>query len=149
MPASGGILEAAVFDLCGEVGMTGAGTVLQVFVVPGSGVVVANDGGNGRAAGKAVQNTGQELRPVPLLPGGGPAVLAGSPAVEKDLKCFQIHRQTGRNPVQGHADGSPVGLTENGELQVFTVGTAHSFLLTDGIPSRSWGRTSLHIPPPE
>ena len=66
MPAPGGILKSAVFDLSGVVGMAGPGTVFEVFVVPGAGVVVADDGGDGSAAGEAVQNTGIPSRVMPM-----------------------------------------------------------------------------------
>ena len=67
--ASGGVLKAAVFDLSGEIRMTGTGAVLQISVVPGAGVFVVNGGGNGRAAGEAVQNSGEKFRPVSFLSG--------------------------------------------------------------------------------
>ena len=65
--SSGGVLKSAVFDLGGEVRMTGTGAVLQIGVVPGAGAFVVNGGGNGRAAGEAVQNSGEKLRPVGLF----------------------------------------------------------------------------------
>ena len=51
MTAACRILEAAVFDLGGVVRMTGPGAVLEIAVIPGAGVFVVDDGGNGSAAG--------------------------------------------------------------------------------------------------
>ena len=65
--ASGGVLKSAVFDLGGEVRVSGTGAVLQIGVVPGAGVFVVNRGGNGCAAGEAVQNSGEKFRPVGFL----------------------------------------------------------------------------------
>ena len=67
--APGGVLESAVLDLGGEVRMAGTGAVLQIGIVPGAGVFVVNRGGDGRAAGVAVQNSGEKFRPVGFLSG--------------------------------------------------------------------------------
>ena len=38
------------------------------------------------------------------------------------------------------ADAAPVGLAENGQFQIFTVGAAHNFLPSGGNPPRIWDR---------
>ena len=116
MSAACRILEAAVFDLGGVVRMTGPGTVLEIFIVTGTGVLIVNHCGNGGTAGIAVQDACQKFRPVLLLPGCGPVVLTRCPAVEESLQFFQIYGKSRRDAVQGHADGRAVGLTENGEF---------------------------------
>ena len=68
MSASGGVLKAAVLDLGGVVRVTGTGAVLQVVVVTGAGVFVADDRRNGCAAGEAVQNAAEEFGTVLFFP---------------------------------------------------------------------------------
>ena len=85
MPAACRVLKAAILDLSSVVRVSRAGAVAQVGVVTGAGVCVVNDGGNGRAAGKAIQNPRQEIRAVLLLPGGGPAILPRRSSVQKCL----------------------------------------------------------------
>lgn len=69
MSAAGCILKAAVLDLGGVVGMAGPGAVLEIFIVPGAGVVIADHCGNGGAAGEAVQKAREKFRGIGLPPG--------------------------------------------------------------------------------
>ena len=85
MPAACGILEAAVLHLSGVVRMTGAGTVFQIGVIPGAGILIMDDCSNGCAAGEAIQNAGQKLRPVFLPTGGRPVVLTWCTAIQEGL----------------------------------------------------------------
>ena len=85
MTAACRILKAAIFDLRGVVGVSRTGAVFQVGVVAGTGIGVVDDGGNRRAAGKAIQDACQKLRPVSFLPGGGPVILSRCAAVQKGL----------------------------------------------------------------
>ena len=85
MTAAGSILKAAVFDLGGVIRVTWPGTVGQIGIVSGTGVGIVNGGGNGGAAGKAVQDSRQKFRTVFFFPGSGPIVPAGSPAIQKGL----------------------------------------------------------------
>jgi hypothetical protein len=94
--------------------MSGPGAVLQVIVISGSGIFIGNNGGNGSAAGKSVQNSSKKFRPVLFFPWGGPVMLSGSTAVKELLKLIGIHRQTRWNSVKHHAHSRTVGLTENG-----------------------------------
>ena len=114
MAAASRILEAAVFNLGGVIRMTWPGTVGQIGVVSGTGIGIVNDGGNGGAAGKAIQDSRQKFRTVFFLPGGGPIVPAGSTAIQKGLQNIEIYGKSRRDAVQGHADGRPMGLAENG-----------------------------------
>ena len=70
MPAACRVLKAAILDLSGVVRVSRTGTVLQVGVVTGAGVFVADDRRNGRAAGEAVQNAAEEFGAVLFFPGG-------------------------------------------------------------------------------
>ena len=85
MAAACYILIAAVFHLRGVVGVTGTGDVVEIGVVLGPGIFIVDDGGNGRAAGVAVQQACQKFGTVFLLAGGGPVVLAGCSAVQELL----------------------------------------------------------------
>ena len=85
MAAAGCVLEAAVFNLGGVIRVTWAGTVGQIGIVSGTGIGIVNDGGNGGAAGKAIQDSRQKFRTVFFFPGGGPIVPAGGPAIQKGL----------------------------------------------------------------
>ena len=114
MTAAGSILKAAVFDLGGVIRVTRPGTVGKASIVSGTGVGIVNDGGNRGTAGVAVQNSGEELRPVFFFPGGGPVVLTRGPAVQEGLQSHKVHRKPCGDAVQGHADGRPMGLAENG-----------------------------------
>ena len=94
--------------------MTGTGPVFQIGVIYGAGIFIADYGCNRCAAGKAVQNAAQKFRSVLFPAGSGPVILPRSPAIQKGLKLFWIHREAGRDPVQGHADGRTVRRAENG-----------------------------------
>ena len=114
MAAACRVLMSAVFDLGGVVRMAGAGAVLQVGVVPGAGVGVADEGGDGCAAGGVFHQTGEKFRRVRLPAGGGVVVLSRGPAGKKGGQGFHIHGKPGGNAVENHADARPVGLAENG-----------------------------------
>ena len=114
------ILKAAVLDVGGEVGMRRAGLVPQLLIVSGAGVGVLNDGGQGRAAGHSIHQPAQDPGHIPLLPGGGGGVPAGGPAAEKGLELLQVHGLPGGQAVHRHPDGLRVGLTEDGDMDVFT-----------------------------
>ena len=57
MTTAGGILETAVLDLGGVVSMTGPGTIFQIGVITGTGVLVVDYRRKGGTAGVAVQKT--------------------------------------------------------------------------------------------
>ena len=116
MTAAGSILVAAVFYLRGVVRVTGPGTVLQIGIISGTGVMVVYHRGNRSAAGMAVHQTGKKFGAIFFLSGGGPVILTGCPSVQKDLQSFQVYRKTRWNTVQGHADGRSVGLAEKRKL---------------------------------
>ena len=114
MAAAGVVLKPAVFYLRGIIRVAGAGAVAQIGVIAGAGIGIADDGGNGRAAGVAVQQAAQEFRPILLPARGGKIILPGRAAVEERLQALQIHGKPRRDAVQGHADGCAVGLAEDG-----------------------------------
>ena len=140
MTASRHILKALVLDLGGVVCVARPGGVQKIAVILGAGIVIVNHGTDGCAAGVTVYNAAEKLRGICFLPGGRVVVLSRGSPVEKGLQLFQVRRKTGGNPVQTHADGRGVGLPENGQLQMFTVGTAHSGLLTSCNPPRRRGK---------
>ena len=116
MSAAGGVLETAVLDLCGEICVTGAGAVLEVCVIPGTGIAISDHSGNGGAAGISVDDTTQKFGTVFFPACCCPFVLSGRPAVQKPLQLLQVNLQTGGNTVQGHTNGRTVGLPEHGKL---------------------------------
>ncbi len=105
--------------------MARPGRVLQAGIIIGPGVGIAEDGGNGRAAGAPSIQTGKKLRLVGLLPGRGKLALPRGPAAEKALQRLQIDHKAGGEALQRHADGRRVGLAEDGQPQIFAVGAAH------------------------
>ena len=70
MSAAGCILKTAVLDLRGKIRMAGTGDILQAVVVAGTGILVVDDGGNGRAAGETIHDACQKLRTVLFFAGG-------------------------------------------------------------------------------
>ena len=88
MAAAGAVLVTAIFDLGGVVRVPWPGAVLQIGIIPGAGVVVADDGRNGCAAGLAVQQAAEEFRPVLLPPRGGKVVLPRCSALEELLQLL-------------------------------------------------------------
>ena len=123
--APGHILEAPVLHLGGVVGVGGAGLVPQLAVVLGAGIGVADDGGQGGPAGASLRQPAQDLRHVPLLPGGGGAVPARGPAPQEGLELVQVHRLPGGQAVHRHPDGRGVGLAEHRDVDVFTPVRGH------------------------
>ena len=85
-----------------------------VSVVSGTGIFVVDHSGNGSAAGKTVQYASQKFRPVFLTSGRREVVLSRSTAVQEILKRICIHRKSRRDPIEGHADGWAMRLTEDG-----------------------------------
>ena len=127
--APGHILKAAVLHLGGVVGVAGTGDVLQVLIVPGPGVGVPDNGGQGRPASLALDQAGKNLRLVPLLPGGGPGAGAGGTPGQKGLELLQVHRLPGGDAVHRDPDGRGVGLAKDGNGQLTVIDTAHSCVL--------------------
>ena len=69
MATASRVLEAPVFDLSSVVGMAWPGAVFQILIIPGPGVGVADDGGDGCAGGEAVEDAREEFGPILLAPG--------------------------------------------------------------------------------
>ena len=149
MTASRHILKALVLDLGGVVCVARPGGIQKIAVIFGAGVVIVNHSADGSAAGVTVHNAAEKLRGICFLPGGGVVVLSRGSPVEEGLQLLQVHRKTGGNPIQTHTDGRGVGLPENGQFQMFTVGTAHSGLLTSRSPPRRRGKIFPHTGRPE
>ena len=55
MPSAGCVLIAPILDLGGIVRVTGSGTIKQITVIAGTGIVIPDGGGNGGAAGESLQ----------------------------------------------------------------------------------------------
>ena len=146
--ASRHVLKAPVLHLGGVVGVARAGDVPEVVIVPRPGVGVADEGGQGGAAGAALRQAGEDLRPVPLLPGGGPGAPARGPAVEEGLEFLQVDGLPGGQAVHRHPDARGVGLAEKGNGQLTVINTAHGIVLIimkDPGPSV---KGHLPLPPP-
>ena len=107
------ILVATVFDLGCIIGMTGSGTILQVVIVPGAGVGIADDGSNGGATGEPIHNSRKDLRCVRLLPRRRVGIAAGCPAAKESGQGIHIHGKSSGNAVETGPDSCPVGLTED------------------------------------
>ena len=106
--------------------MAGARDVPQGVIIPGAGVGAFQDGSERRAAGLPLPQSGEELRNIGFLPGGGPGVAARRPAVQEALELRQVHRLPGGNALHGDAHGGAVGLPEDVDAQVLAVAAAHS-----------------------
>ena len=123
------VLAAAVLHLGGEIGVGGPGLVPELVVVFGAGVGVLDDGSQRSPAGDAVHQTAQNLGHIPLLPGGGGGIPAGSPALEEALELLQVHRLPGGQAVHRHPDGRGVGLAEHRHVDVLTEVRGHELPL--------------------
>lgn len=120
MAAATHVLKATVLDVGGEVSVRRAGFVPQLVVVPGAGVGILDDCGQGCAAGHPFHQAAQDPGNVPFLSRGGGGVPAGSPAAEKRLELLQVHGLPGGKAVHCHPDGLRVGLAEDGDMDVIT-----------------------------
>ena len=123
--AAGIVLTAEIFHVGGIVRVARPGHRGEGSVVLGAGVPIADDGGQGHAAGGISPQPRQKLRGVRLFAGGGIGVAAGSPALQEALQGLKIDLLPGGDALQGHADGGGVGLAENGQVKVLTVHAAH------------------------
>ena len=81
---------------------------------------------------------------------GGEGVFAGPASVQKGLESIQVHRLAGRQAVHHHADGRPVGLAEDADLQEMSELRGHEcHLPIADIPPRKWDRTCPRPQRPE
>ena len=103
---------AAVTDLGRIVGMAGTGAVPEIVIVPGTGVGIADDGGDGGTAGHIAHQTGEELRAVRFFPGGGGGAAARRTPVQKGLQFVKIDGKACRDSLHGHTDGRGMGLSK-------------------------------------
>ena len=107
------VLAPLALDEAGIVPMAGPGGVADGLIVLGVLVGVANEHGQRRAGGLALEYAGEHLHRVALPAGGSGGVLAGLPPVQLPLNGLQIQLQAGGDALQHHADGRAVGLAEN------------------------------------
>ena len=151
-PPPGVVLGAEVLHLGGVVGVAGPGRAAQGGVVPGAGVGVADDGREGRAAGAAVLQgrRGTRAHPPPFV-AVDQAFCPGRPAAQKALKGVQVHRFSGGDALDGHADGRGMGLAEDGQIAGFRRSCCSWLSLLSAAESpprtggRIWPRTALPV----
>ena len=115
----------AVFGLGGVVGMGGPVEILHLGVGGGPGVLVADEQGNGRAEGAALEEARDDLGPVGFLARGGEPALAGSTTVEFALDFGDVEGEPGRASVHHDAHRSAVGFAEGSDPEDFSEAAAH------------------------
>ena len=125
MAAACNILRAVKLHLCGKIRMAGAGQVTEVLIITGTGVGIADDSRKGRAAKGIGHHAGEELGSIRFLAGGGKRAVARGAAGQKGVELRHIHLEACGKTLCRNADGGRMGLTENGDLQIFAVSAGH------------------------
>ena len=113
MAAAPHVRVAAPLHPGGVVRVGGAGLVGKLTVIGGVLVAVFDDGAQGKAAGDAVFQAGEENGGVRFLPGGGQGALSRLAAVQESVQGLQVNGFPGGQAVHIDADGSAVGLAED------------------------------------
>ena len=126
----------------GVIRVAGPGLVPELRIVRGVLVAVLDHSTQRRTAGDTVFQPGEEGGAIRLLSKGGEGVFAGSAPVQKGLERIQVHCLAGGQAVHHHADGRPVGLAEDADLQQVSELRGHGcHLPIADIPPRKWGST--------
>ena len=90
-----------------------------------TGVVVANQKGNGGAGGPALEHPRQDFDPIGLISLGGESALAGTTSVEIVLEVLLSEGEPWWAAVDHHADAGAVALAPGGEAEQGSEGAAH------------------------
>ena len=83
-------------------------------------VSIFDDRAQRGSTGDAVFQAGEEHRRVGLPPGGGKGALPRLPPGQEGVQLLQVDGLPGGQAVHRHPDGLRVGLTEDGDVDVFT-----------------------------
>ena len=126
MPASGGVLRAAVFDMRRIVGMAGPRIVDKRGVVRRTDVRVADDRGNRRTAAHTVYQPAEEFRHVRLPARGGVSRPPRCAAIQEYLQARRIDALPCRDALYGNADRLGMRLSEKRQAKILTVAAAHA-----------------------
>ena len=110
--AAAEVVVAAVFDVGGEVGVTGTRMLPEAFIILAVGILIAEEDGERGAGGVTVVHARDNLREVVLYAGGG-AQGAGLAAGQVLGEVFFAHRDAGQYAVDCNADARSVGLAKN------------------------------------
>ena len=105
--------------------MTRTGLGEQRLIVLRAGVGVADDCADGSAGGLTVVDTGQDLRQIGFLAGGGLLVAAGCTALHLAQYERLVVVNTGREAVEHNADTGTVRFTEDGNFECVAPGRTH------------------------
>ena len=124
MAAAAGVVEAAVLEVGGEVGMSRTGMLAELLIVLAAGVLVAEKEGERRPCGMPVINARHDFRKVGLDAGRG-AGGSGLAAGQVFCKIRFPERNAGQDAVKGYADMRAVGLTKNTDSE-FIAKCVHS-----------------------
>ena len=115
--APAAMVAVSVFGEIGEVCVPGPEQVLDVAVVLGAGVFVADHDHDRRAGGLALVNPRVDLEPLGFLALSDQAGLAGTAALQFCMNAGLVDGEVGREPVDDHADGAAVTLAEGRDTQ--------------------------------
>ncbi len=117
-------IAQAVFAPVGVVGMAGAEGVQDVAVVLAALVGVADEQGDGRAGGLALEHAGEDFHLIGFLPLRHMATGAGAAAVEIGLDVGLAQRHARRTAVDHATDGRAMGFAEGGDCKQQAEGVA-------------------------
>ena len=120
----------AVFGLVGEIGMGWTESRLHLAVGLGARVFVADEDGDGRAEGFALEDAGQNFAAVGLLARCDDIALARAAAVEflLDVRFGQVELR--QAAVDDHTDAAPVGFPPRGDAEKLAGAAGHKESLT-------------------
>ena len=107
------VVAPLITHIAGVVPVSWAGQVLQLRVVPGTGVGICDHRAQRGARGPALKQAGEDLRHIRLLPGGGQGTSPRGPAGHLGGHPLQVQLQPRRHPLQHHTDGGAVGLSKD------------------------------------
>ena len=124
VPAAADVLMPLPAHLRGQVSVRGAREVGDRAVVLRALVGVADDRGEGRAAGDAVHEPAEDLRGVGLPALRGEAPPRSAPGHE-GRERLEVDRLARREALDRAADRVGVGLSEDGRAEIFAEGGVH------------------------
>ena len=112
----------AVAGVVGVVGVAGPVQILEGFVGPGVGVLVADQETDRGPRGDPLEDTAQNLDGVGFLALGGDAGLAWASPTQLMLHRGVVQLQTWRTAFHHRSQAAPMGLAEGGDAEETTEG---------------------------